>query len=287
MSRRRGARGVIRREHHQRGVSLIELLVGLTLGLLVIGVALGAVQLAAGLAGTTSEAARLQQQAAHALRLIGHQARQAGALQLNLAYNRPTAADSLIEGLDPADPVAFDISFDRARGALNATEAVPLQTGQAYYKEHLTGSEAPASLLRDCLGEEPRSATVVRSAFYLKKTAPTDVTGELMCRGSNTGTGAHSIGSGVADFQVRWLRQRIVLGEPVIDRVDAETAAQDWPKVYAVQVCVEMAGTERVDTASATYRPCGWTPGNAETDRGNRLRLVFQNTFQLRTQGAP
>lgn len=90
----------------QRGISLIEILVGLTIGLLIVGVALGAVQISRQLAGTTSEASKLQQQASHVLRIVGNQVRQAGALQLNLAYNRPTPVDSFIADLDPVDPVA-------------------------------------------------------------------------------------------------------------------------------------------------------------------------------------
>lgn len=271
----------------QRGISLIEILVGLTIGLLIVGVALGAVQISRQLAGTTSEASKLQQQASHVLRIVGNQVRQAGALQLNLAYNRPTPVDSFIADLDPVDPVAFDISFDRASNTLNSSDSQPLQTGYAYYKERLTSSSsAPGSQLRDCLGDEPGSGTIVRSAFYLQKASPTDPTGQLFCRGTNAGTGAHSIATNVADFQVRWLRQQIVGGEPVIDLVDATTAAEDWRKIYAVEICLEMAGNERIDTAGATYKPCGWTAGQAETDRGNRLRLVFHNTYQLRAQGA-
>lgn len=62
--------------HRQRGVTLIRLLVGITLGLLVVAVGLGALMVSRGLAGSTSEAAQLQQQASYAFRVIGQQIRQ-------------------------------------------------------------------------------------------------------------------------------------------------------------------------------------------------------------------
>ncbi len=265
---------------HQRGITLIEIRVGLTIGLLVIAVALGAVLVSRQLSSTTSEAARLQQQASYALRIIGQQVRQAGALRLDLAYGRIEPADSFLT-LDPAEPVVFDATFVRSTGTLGSSATRPLQTGYAFYKEQLTSG---TSQMRDCLGSLP-TGTAVQSAFFLER--PTGAaSGELRCAGSRAGEGAQALIADVADFQVRWLRERSVLSEPVVDQVDAATAAANWPSIQAVEVCIEMVGSEAIDTGSTTYRPCSWTAGAAETPRGNRLRLVYRNTFQLRTQGA-
>lgn len=266
----------------QRGISLIEILVGLTIGLLIVGIALGGVQISRQLAGTTSEAARLQQQAAFALRVIGAQVRQAGGLQLDLAFNHTAPATGFLT-IDPADPVAFNNSFDRRSGALSSSTAQPLQVGYAQYAERLSSSTtSPASQLRDCLGGNP-SGSAVTSTFSLSIPANA-VTGDLRCRGSSNAV-VQPITSDVADFQVQWLRQQVVAGQPMLQRVDATTAATDWSQIYGVEVCIEMAGSERIDTTGSTYRPCGWTAGAREADRGNRLRLVYRSTFQLRTQG--
>ena len=55
----------------QRGVTLIELLVGIAIGLMVVAVALGALMASRSISGTVSEATSLQQQAAYAFRVIG------------------------------------------------------------------------------------------------------------------------------------------------------------------------------------------------------------------------
>ena len=68
----------------QRGVTLIELMVGITIGLLTVAVAMGALMVSRGISGTVSDASTIQQQAAYAMRVIGLQLRQAGSLRLNL-----------------------------------------------------------------------------------------------------------------------------------------------------------------------------------------------------------
>lgn len=273
--------------HRQRGLSLIEVLVGLTIGLLIVGIALGGVQISRQLASTTSEAARLQQQATFALRVIGAQVRQAGALQLNLAFNQTPPAGILSLEIDPADPVAFDTSFDRKTQALDSSSAEPLQVGYAQYEERLRDPASPTdtmakSQLRDCLGNEPGS-TIVGSGFYLKKADSTDLTGPLLCLGSSNNT-PQPIIADVADFQVVWLRQQVVNGVPQLQRVNATTAEEDWSQIYGVEVCIEMAGSEVIDTGTSTYRPCSWTSGPGSA-RGNRLRMVYRSTFQTRSQG--
>ena len=73
----------------QRGVTLVELMVGIAIGLLVVAVATSALMVSRGISGTVSDASGLHQQAAHAMRVIGQQVRQAGSLYLNL---NPTGA---------------------------------------------------------------------------------------------------------------------------------------------------------------------------------------------------
>lgn len=273
--------------HLQRGASLIEIFVGLTIGLLIIGVAIGAVQVSRQLAGTTSEASRLQQQAAYALRIIGQQVRQAGGIQLNLAFNKDAPPSGFLT-IDPADPVAFQITtFDRATQSLATSTERPLQTGYANYQEQLsTDSSNPQTQLRDCLGSMAEGE-IVSSAFFLHRGADTDPTGELRCAGSNVDDGEQALVADVADFQVSYLRERLDTGgQPVVDRVDASTASANWAQIYGVEVCIEMMGRERLDTGATTYRPCGWTTAADDKAMGDRLRLVYHSTFQLRSQGA-
>ena len=146
--------------HRQRGVTLIELLVGITLGLLVVAVGLGALMVSRGLAGSTSEAAQLQQQASYAFRVIGQQIRQAGGLEL--ALNPNFAAMGASNASPSLTPVAFDppdaYEFNRSKSTISGKDS-PAATeylfsiGYQDYKEILAGSATPTSQFRNCLGQ--------------------------------------------------------------------------------------------------------------------------------------
>ncbi|MFT3719463.1 prepilin-type N-terminal cleavage/methylation domain-containing protein [Pseudorhodoferax sp.] len=262
----------------QKGATLVELMVGLAIGLMVVAVALGALLVSRGVSGTVGDASQLQQQAAHALRVIGTQVRQAGSVRLNLAFGKPGEGSE--QGVEALDSVAFETSFDRTQDTLGRDASHPLRVGYQNYKEQLHGQEQAQSLLRDCLGRQP-SDLAIQSSFRLNRPSGA-VSGELECAGADGRTEA-VIGN-VADFQVRYLLQGLdASGNAVVRRVDAAGVNGEWPSVVAVDVCLELVGDEPLDTASATYRDCN----DAETGMGNRLRLVFRNTFQLRAQGAP
>lgn len=268
----------------QAGVTLIELLVGLAIGLMTIAVALGALLVSRGVSGTVSDATQLQQQGAHALRVIGLQLRQAGSIRLNLAYSQVGAASAPLT-IDPGEPVAFETSFDRAAGTLATTADVPLQVGYQNYTETVQGAGGTEqrSLLSDCLGRTP-SATVIQSDFRLVR-AEGAISGELQCAGADGE--AQTVIDNVADLQVRYLLQTITGTGADMRRVAAADVGGNWPAVVAVEVCLELVGQENIDTAGATFRNCSWTAGQPETPMDNRLHMVFRNTFQLRTQGAP
>lgn len=258
----------------QAGLTLVELLVGVVIGLMTIAVALGALLVSRGVSGSVSDASFLQQQAAHALRVIGLQARQAGSLRLNLEP----------EGLgDALSPVAFELVFDRSQDAIASDSNDSVALGYQNYTEQVVGSATPQSLLRDCLGREV-SGDMVRSAFRLRQGTGQD-SGELVCEVAD-GDVQVVIGN-VRDFQVRYLlQQRDTAGNTLVRRVDAG-GVSDWAQVTGLEVCLELQGEERVDTAGASYRSCGWQPGAAPTPMGDRMRLVFRNSFQLRSQGVP
>jgi len=64
----------------QSGASLIELLVGLTLGLMVVAAAIGTLIVSRTASGTVGDLSQLQQQGSYALRVVGIQIRQAGSV---------------------------------------------------------------------------------------------------------------------------------------------------------------------------------------------------------------
>lgn len=260
----------------QSGVTLVELLVGLAIGLMTVAVALGALLVSRGVSGTVSDVSQLQQQGGHALRVIGRQLRQAGSLRLNLAINKPAAAASAPQDIQPMDVVAFERGVNVNMLGFDGTS--PLRTGYQNYTEAVGTGASARSLLSDCLGKTP-SETVIQSDFRL--VVPTGaLVGELQCAGQD-GVAQAVIGN-VADFQVRYLQTDDT--GVIVRRATAAEAEAAWGRVVAVEVCLDLVGEESLDTAGATYRGCNWQAGQNETAMGNRMHMVFRNVFQLRTQ---
>lgn len=266
----------------QAGVTLIELLVGLAIGLMTIAVALGALLVSRGVSGTVSDATQLQQQGAHALRVIGLQLRQAGSIRLNLAFAQADPPQTI----DAGEPVAFETVFDRETGTLATGNDFALRIGYQNYNEAVRAADGTVqqqSMLADCLGRTPDPNEIL-STFRLVREEGA-AAGELQCAGAD-GQAETVIGS-VADLQVRYLVQTLTGTGASLRRVDAAGVGGDWPAVVAVEVCLELVGQEGIDTAGATFRNCSWAADQPETPMDNRLHMVFRNTYQLRTQGAP
>lgn len=276
---------------HQTGVSLIELLVGITIGLLTVAVALAALMVSRGVTGTVSEATSLQQQAAYAFRIIGQQLRQAGSMELDLGLP-VVATGSTAPAADGAyTRVAFDPNnrFNRKTDTVSGHDTSSdtraklvtsfQNTDEKIYKNPpAPGDDDVGQQLKNCIGENPGNAatnSVVNSQFRLKG-------GELVCGSDSDAGSSQAIIQNVSDFQVRYLKQTNVGGTPSIQIVNASAVGSDWSKVFAVEVCLDLVGKERIDTAGAQYTQCD---GN-QADLNNRLHLVFRNTFQIRSQGS-
>ena len=286
----------------QRGVTLIELMVGMAIGLLVVAVAMGALMVSRGISGTVSDASGIQQQGAYILRVISQQLRQTGSLYLN-----PDPAGGGTS-TDVLSPVAFEIkanavsggnSFEQESVLAGASDTVT--TGFRRYPDNVflvAGTEAAAStpatfgtdyLARNCVGAPGNSSTDqrVESIFAFDSAK-----NELQCGGN--GAAAQPIAQNVAQFQVTYMVQTTdAVGSKVqfTKGSDMPTAATDpaWRRVQGVQVCLVLYGSEPIDMpAGSSYTDCAGTSVNMTTltgDRKNRMHLLFRNTYQLRSQG--
>lgn len=274
------------RRHSQQGVTLIELMIGIAIGLLVVAVAMAALMVSRGVSGTVSDASGIQQQAGHAMRVMGMQLRQAGSLYLNLNTTHATG-----ENIDTA-PVGFETKvagadmeeFDPANHTISGTDTA-LTVAYRRYTEPVFGSAVEESLARNCVGGAG-AATHQRleSAFELDGTV-------LRCLG-NGNTPAQPIVQNVANFQVRYLLQDTTstLGSPTLRYVTAADADDNWHRVQAVEVCLVLYGDEPIDMpAGSSYTDCDGTTTVDMTTltgaRAKRMHLPFRNVFQLRSQG--
>ena len=287
----------------QRGVTLIELMVGMAIGLLVVAVAMGALMVSRGISGTVSDASGIQQQGAYILRVISQQLRQTGSLYLN-----PDPAGGGTS-TDVLSPVAFEIkanavsggnSFEQESVLAGASDTVT--TGFRRYPDNVflvAGTEAAAStpatfgtdyLARNCVGAPGNSSTDqrVESIFAFDSAK-----NELQCGGN--GAAAQPIAQNVAQFQVTYMVQTTdAAGNTTVQYAkgsDMPAAATDptWRRVQGVQVCLVLYGSEPIDMpAGSSYTDCAGTSVNMTTltgERKNRMHLLFRNTYQLRSQG--
>lgn len=271
------------RPRSQRGVTLIELLVGLVIGLLVVAAAMGTMMVSRGISGTVSDASNIQQQAAYAMRTIGLQLRQAGSLRLDL--NPSGATEDIASAAVGFEREAGD--FKIGKNIIHGIDAptdteFKLTTGYRNYKEALHGKTDDESQARDCLGQQP-SDTLIENNFVLKT-----ATNELHCGGFQTA--AQPIVDKVANFQVRYLVQEsTTAGDPQIKYASASTVGGKWGQVQAVEVCLVLYGNEPIDLpAGSSYTDCDGTKVDMTKltgERARRMHLTFRNVFQLRSQG--
>jgi type IV pilus assembly protein PilW len=279
----------------QRGVSLIELMVGIAIGLLVVAVAMGALMVSRSISGTVSDASSIQQQAAATLRIIGMQLRQAGSMRLNLDPGTTAAAETYLV------PVAFETalsagtakpmeSFDPKTHTLSGADSpVSLTTGYRRYTEPVFIATTDQALVRNCVGgpaEKDSSGNVTRdvrleNVFALNGS-------ELRCAGN--GATPQPIAQNVANFQVRYVVQDSTTtpGAPTLRTLTA-SAVTSWGQVQAVEVCLVFYGVEPIDLPTGSnYTDCDGTTVDMSTltgVRARRMHVAFRNVFQLRSQG--
>lgn len=273
------------------GFTLIELMVGITIGLLVVAVAMGALMASRSVSSTVSDVGQLQQQASYAFRVFGQQIRQAGSIRLNLASNKSAG-----EAISAEDVVAFAPDQNLYSANPNIVPTTPIVQGKdspgtgefklsvAYqnYKESSFTSTPDVSLFRDCLGNQP-SATIIESQFVLQGN-------ELRCAGSDGVT--QPILRNVADFQVRYLVQTdAITGDPKINFVNAASASTNWNQVFGVEVCLVLFGDDRMDLPSGTsYPDCNGSTVHdittlTDSARKNHMHKVFRHVYQIRSRG--
>lgn len=285
----------------EQGVTLLELLVGIAIGLLVVAVAAGALMVSRGVSGTVTDASSLQQQAAYAMRVVGMQVRQAGSLYLNPnptgvpastaeSYMQVVAFET--QALDNPGSPDLTKSFFPSTNTVKATTD-SLTTGFRRYKDtvHDGSGTKEQALARNCLGGPSDDAKtdpnyLIESAFKFDSAKF-----ELRCNGNSSGE--QPIVQNIAEFQLRYLVQEIVATDPGNPKITyTSTVPTSWPQVQAIEICMVLFGTEPIGMVagdkSAKYKTCT----DADQDmtaltgsRANRMHMRFRSVFQLRSQG--
>lgn len=273
--------------NRQSGASLMELMVGITIGLLVVLAAIGSLVFTRVSSTTMVDATRLQQKADAAFRLINFQTLQAGAVELNPTVDPATVAFSMdYAGFDPTvTGLPSTVSVHGVDGNGTTTQDVL----RISYEDNVS--------VRDCLGQRSAMPAGVDNVFtYMPITGGG---GNITCLGAAVGATAQPILDGVEDFQVLYGIRTVNAGVAGFqfynaaqinglaniadDATGISGPVNPWTRVNTINICLQLRGDTR-----GNPRP-GWTTANAippcgtvlDTNDGF-LRRVYSRTFSIR-----
>lgn len=260
----------------QRGFSMVELMVGLTIGLLIVLAAIGSLVFTQATSAVVDDGARLQQKADAIFRNIGYHVAQAGAVDLVPASFATEPAKAVFSGnylgfnTSPVDSI---YNLHGTEGASNAPDTLGVSYEKAFDPSNPSNNTKTVS--RDCLGNQPTGAQAnVDNKFYVNT-----ATNDLMCLGTAADTPAQSIADGVEDFQVMYGVQTGLPGAENYRYFDA-SAVVDWTNIQSVQVCIQVIGDSNGNLKISTLTLKGCRGQTLTND--NHLRRIFKRTFSAR-----
>lgn len=240
----------------QAGLTLVEMMVAMTLGLLIL---LAVSSIYIGSRQTfrmQDDNARLQETGRFALEVLGRSIRQAGFWNM------------------PINPVATATAFvGTPITGVNGAGAVPDTITVQY--DGVAGD-------RDCEGNALAANAVVQDAYRLNNS-------ELQCDGNADATVDHqALVSDIEDVQI--LYGIDINNDQSVDQYTAAPA--NWNQVFSARVCVQARSANHVNNAPQRFLNCGGALGTASggaefTTAGandRRLRRTFVATFNLRNR---
>jgi type IV pilus assembly protein PilW len=246
--------------HKQKGMSLIELMVALTISLIII-LAATTVYIA-GKDGfrTTDDRNRNLESGRLALDMLTRNFRMSGACSYDVSTNA-TRVDCFTA---PTVPV-----LGVEGGALPDTVTLSYQNDQVFNPVLLQGA--------DCLGQ------AVAVGGFVSNTFSVSANGQLMC--ASGAAVARSVVGSVADFQVNYgvLLAPEPAGSPdsivpVVQWVDAGSVT-DWRSVRSVELCLDIVSFEQGMTDGSTP---GLNCRQAAFPADNRVHRIYRTTVNVR-----
>jgi len=276
----------------QRGVTLIDFMVGMAVGIIVILAATASLLVVRESSRTMNDSAALEQQATLAMQQISRQISQSSAINAYLSSSGSPDSTATTTGGDPY--VTFDtrpigVAMNTPSGytpSMNLSNvAVFGVDGDATTSDTLAISYAApndGSIAGSCTGGGSGALTNgaprLISTFYVDN--PTQ---SLVCFGGfPVVTGA--VGSGplvttagnVVEMRVNYLAVDGTGNVTYYPR--ASNVGTNWNTINAVRVCLELVG-DVTQSGDRTFTDCN---GNPRTTTDKRMHRVIRNTFFLR-----
>ncbi|WP_374318368.1 PilW family protein [Aquabacterium sp.] len=287
--------GLLTRSSTQSGISLVEMLVSMVVGLVVVGAGL-AMYVSSGFASKGSTAlSQMTEDASIALSLLRSQVAMAG-------YSNPTGINSdglltknytgiAIFGCD-GGPTAATANGGLAsmvcNGGAAADSIVTLYEADTS-NTVATSSGAPT----DCLG----SGLTASGGYYLAENRFFVSNNTLSCLG-NGNTTSQPLVDNVVDMQITYgvadtttvgsttvtggVAKRYMSATDIIDTASvAPTTAAKWGQVTSVRICIVVRSEDQILDSAASYYNCA---GTATTPADKRLYRAFTTTVTLQNR---
>jgi type IV pilus assembly protein PilW len=301
-----------------RGLSLIELMISIVIGLVVTIAAVAAYTGSAGAARMAEAQVRMNEDAQAALNIL--------AVQVRMAGNNPKRVN--YTNAMPSNPVYDTTTFvvrgcDGTFGNVTSAATIPALTCAGggspdsiavSYEADAYNTIGNAAVPTDCLGQSlsavnvnldmwtgaavvstPVTYYVADNRFYI---APSSGAPSLFCKG-NGGANPQALVENVEDLQFVYgtapkeatstLSVSGYIGADAITALAAPltTDAQRWSKVLTVRICVLVRSERPVvaEAGSAQYVDCGG--GLVTTATDGRLRRAYSTTVVLRNRAPP
>lgn len=297
-----------RRRHRQTGVSLVELMVAMTIGLFLIGAIAVIYVTTASSSRSSALESQMNEDASLALDILQQQIRLAGYSTVDADGNRKFSGLALrgCDGgfvksgvSDNAGTTAFGslacpTTASTDSDALAVRYEANLLNSQEVGTTKLPGNCSYDSITAWTPGATEGSATSINLAdnrYYIANdgTVPT-----LYCKGrdgsvTNGFSAAAALIPNIEDMQIQYIVTKTpVKDEPLPHQVTAYFEAKDltdWSRVAAIRICLIARSAQPAPTGGneiadlGTYRDCAGT-SQSKTDR--YLRRAYVTTIQLR-----
>jgi type IV pilus assembly protein PilW len=294
---------------HQAGVSLVELMIGLVIGMILVVAASSIYLFSKQSFNSSTETSQLEENGRFAINLLTKYIQSAGFVMVNPASPAPQVpVDSKISGCDfgLTNPTAPTSATDLV--CLTATPTGARRSASLYvYTETDTYNGTGSSFQGfDCVGNSSTAITVTqggvstttnqtKSYFFIGNTTVqtpngTVSMGQLSCL-SDTSTSS----AGVQTYQVQPLMpgiEQLAFNYLLPSTIDPNTAqvsttataltTATWPSVLAVDVCVLAKSIQAGgNDTGTTYTDCY---GSAITATAGEVYRTFRATVRLRNQ---
>lgn len=298
MNRRWQAQG------RQGGYSLVELLIAMAMGLVLLATILS-IYLGTSLANRQSDTVtRMSEDASLALETLARHIRMAGFSNPRLMVGRNTTnaggqaaqindsnfAGAGIKGCDGGFQ-SHTLPWDRL--ACNATTTGPDAIAIRYEGDNFNTEPAGSENASDCLGQgvakNTNSAVFASEQFALIDSRFLVEDGQLKCAGNgNVNFQAQALVNGVEFLRLRYGLASDSAESQIKRYEDAagvnalsNDADQNWGRVVAVRICIQMVGPYPDQSKAIAYTDCD---GKLTTPDDKLLHRAFTTTVTLRNR---